>query len=526
MKPLPPLATAIDLLNEAESLQHDYEHGVRDAFVKVRRYFARPGKRSDLEMPEEKFELTDAQKITARQYGFESWVKLLAFVEELNKENSAVWQFEKAADAVVAGDLETLEKLLQKNPALVHMHSQRIHGATLLLYTGANGVEGYRQQSPTNTVAIAELLLRYGAEVDAVFVKGRGTTLGEVATSDHAARAGTQIPLMELLVHYGASVDGDAEGWQPLIAALDNARPEAAAWLAAHGAKLTVGSAAGIGRLDLVKQFFNNNGQYHDPQTFGKRWRVPAMPEGQLVRALMYACIYGHTGIVAFLAEKGVDVGAQDEDRYTGLHWAAHGGHMETVDWLLQHNAPLEKKNCYDGTVLSQVIWSAGNYAGGWGGRKPGYDYFPIVKKLVEAGAWVNRYWQTGIEKIDNYIRSQTKIPLPQCHTIMAELPCNDVPAAVAWYRDVLGFTVNYQQHDIGVMDRDKARILLIARTEKHTGIGSCYIYVHDADALYTELTVKGVVIDKKPVSQPWGLREFIVHDPEGNRISFGQPFE
>lgn len=528
MKPIPAFATPIDLLNEAESLLHDYQHGVRDAFVQVRRYFASPGKRSDLEMPEEKFELTDAQKIVARNYGFESWAKCISFIDELNKENSATWQFEKAVDAIVAGDLKTLENLLQKNPALVHMHSQRTHGVTLLLYTGANGVEGYRQRSPQNIVAIAELLLKSGADVNSgvALYRGGATTLGLAATSIWPARAGTQIPLMELLVRYGASVDGDAAGWQPLIAALDNARPEAARWLADHGAKLTVGSAAGIGRLDLVQKFFDSNGLYHDKQTFGKRWRVPATPEAQLVRALIYACMYGHTDIVAFLIGKGVDIGAQDEDQYTGLHYAAHGGHVETVDWLLQHNAPLEKKNCYGGTVLGQVIWSAANHAGCWGGNKPGYDYFPIVKKLVDAGAWVNRYWHTGIESIDDFIRQHSKLPLPQCRQIMAELPCNDVPVAVAWYHDVLGFTINYQQHDIGVMDRDKARIILIARTEKHTGIGSCYIYVNDADALYTEYIVKGVKIDKPPVSQPWGLREFYVFDADGNRLSFGQPFE
>lgn len=109
---------------------------------------------------------------------------------------------------------------------------------------------------------------------------------------------------------------------------------------------------------------------------------------------------------------------------------------------------------------------------------------------------------------------------------IMPELPVDDVPAAVAHYRDVLGFRVNYQQHDIGVIDRDAARILLIARTERHTGIGSCYVYVSDADALHAELTARGANVQGEPVSRPWGLREFPVLDPDGNRITFGQPFE
>lgn len=46
---------------------------------------------------------------------------------------------------------------------------------------------------------------------------------------------------------------------------------------------------------------------------------------------------------------------------------------------------------------------------------------------------------------------------------IMPELPLHDVPAGVAHYRDVLGFSVNHQQHDLGVMDHDSVRLLLIA---------------------------------------------------------------
>ena len=102
----------------------------------------------------------------------------------------------------------------------------------------------------------------------------------------------------------------------------------------------------------------------------------------------------------------------------------------------------------------------------------------------------------------------------------------NTVAAGVAYYRDVLGFSINYQQDDIGVMDRDAVRVLLIRRTERHAGIGSCYVYVRDADALHAELVAKGASVQGEPVSRPWGLREFRVLDQEGNQITFGQPFE
>ena len=113
-----------------------------------------------------------------------------------------------------------------------------------------------------------------------------------------------------------------------------------------------------------------------------------------------------------------------------------------------------------------------------------------------------------------------------QLEKIMPSLPLSDVPAGVAYYRDVLGFKVNYAQADIGVMYRDDVTILLIARTARHTGIGSCYVYIREADALHAELTAKGANVQGEPVSHPWGLRDFEVHDLEGNQIRFGQTFE
>lgn len=108
----------------------------------------------------------------------------------------------------------------------------------------------------------------------------------------------------------------------------------------------------------------------------------------------------------------------------------------------------------------------------------------------------------------------------------LPELPFDSVSAAVEYYRDVLGFQINYQQDDLGVMDRNAVTVLLIARTEQHKGIGSCEIFVAKVDALYEELMSKGAKVLGPPVSRPWGLREFRVIDLAGNRITFAQTFE
>src|SRR5258708_7198052 len=53
--------------------------------------------------------------------------------------------FEAAVDAIVAGAIAALQQLLRADPNLIHATSTREHGATLLHYVAANGVEEYRQ---------------------------------------------------------------------------------------------------------------------------------------------------------------------------------------------------------------------------------------------------------------------------------------------------------------------------------------------------------------------------------------------
>ncbi len=126
----------------------------------------------------------------------------------------------------------------------------------------------------------------------------------------------------------------------------------------------------------------------------------------------------------------------------------------------------------------------------------------------------------------EHYIEMHTPAGRGQLRQILPELPLTDVPAGVAYYRDVLGFKINHAQDDLGVMDRDAITLLLIPKTERHKGIGSCYVYIRDADALYADLRAKGANVQGEPVSHPWGLRDFSVLDLEGNQITFGQTFE
>ncbi len=125
-----------------------------------------------------------------------------------------------------------------------------------------------------------------------------------------------------------------------------------------------------------------------------------------------------------------------------------------------------------------------------------------------------------------SYQQPDTPRPKGLLKQALPHLPLSDVAAGVKYYVDVLSFHINYVQHDLGVMNRDDITLCLIARTEKHTGIGACYFYVRNADTLYAELKTRGANIQGEPESHPWGLRDFYVLDLEGNSLGFGQPFE
>ena len=247
--------------------------------------------------------------------------------------------FESAVEAIISGSNTTLSRLLFKHPELIDARSQRSHSSTLLHYVSANGVEDDRQITPSNIVEITQILLKAGADVNALsFAYGSSTTLSLVASSCHPERAGVQIELMDTLLDAGASLDG------ALLAAVQNGRTEAAEHLVKRGAPIdNIVSAAALGRLDLVQRF----------------WNVAIQQQGD--RAFIVACLYGRTNIVDYLLQRGVNPRAGEEIGQTGMHFAAHGGHLDTIRLLVDRKVPLDVRNVYGASVLGQAEWSEAN---------------------------------------------------------------------------------------------------------------------------------------------------------------------
>jgi hypothetical protein len=227
--------------------------------------------------------------------------------------------FEAAVDAVVEGRLDELQVMLRDHPTLATERSHREHHATLLHYVAANGVEQYRQKSPPNAVEIAGTLLDAGAYVDALADTYAGgtteTTLNLLVSSVHPRDAGVQVPLVHMLLDHGAEVDGVVNDCSPLVTALAFWYGSAAAALVERGARVdSVATAAGMGRLDLVRDMVTEHGTMRDDvPLLDIPWlRFGNDPQANLELAAVWARIHGHPEIEAYLVQRGINARARN----------------------------------------------------------------------------------------------------------------------------------------------------------------------------------------------------------------------
>jgi hypothetical protein len=288
-----------------------------------------------------------ARLALARWYDFAGWSAVELFAAGVQRDG----RFEAAVEAVIDGDLETLRGLLRDSPELARSRSARVthfdppvHRATLLHYVAANGVEGYRQRTPANAVEIARLLFESGAEADALadLYGGQHAPLPMLVSSSPPAQAGVQVPLVDVFVDGGASVDGCGSGaWtSPLMTALVFGYVDAAEALVRRGARTnSLPAVAGLGKVAEVRESL--------PE---------ASPEDRH-RALALAAQLGQAAVVELMLDAG-----EDPNRYnppnahshsTPLHQAAIAGHLPVVKLLVQRGAQLDiKDKIYQSTPL------------------------------------------------------------------------------------------------------------------------------------------------------------------------------
>ena len=98
-----------------------------------------------------------------------------------------------------------------------------------------------------------------------------------------------------------------------------------------------------------------------------------------------------------------------------------------------------------------------------------------------------------------------------------------DTETALAFYRDVLGFEVQFRYGDYAGLNLGDAG-LHVCKPEagKSSGGGAVYVFCDEVDAYFGTIRARGARPEREPANQHYAMRDFSICDPDGNRLTFG----
>jgi hypothetical protein len=104
-----------------------------------------------------------------------------------------------------------------------------------------------------------------------------------------------------------------------------------------------------------------------------------------------------------------------------------------------------------------------------------------------------------------------------------------NVPESVLYFRDALGFKIEFlygEPANYAGVFRDNVVVHLEAASNTSCQVGQTglNVFLDDVDELYRELLGRNARIPKPPHNRPWGMRNCVVADLDGNYICFGTP--
>lgn len=245
-------------------------------------------------------------------------------------------RFREAVDAIDAGDLSGLERLLAAHPELVRDRLDCGEGyfrqPYLLWFVAGNPIRNGRL--PRNIAEVTRAILR-AARRDRVesLQEQVDYALTLVCSGRVARECGVQRELIDVFGDAGADFDG------ALVPALAHRELEAAERLLERGAALTLLAAVCTGRADDAARLL----------------RGASAAERQA--ALAGAALYGQAPALTLLIGSGVDVNALNPPGFhahgTALHHAVDSGSLDAVRVLVEAGADRSARDrIHNGTPL------------------------------------------------------------------------------------------------------------------------------------------------------------------------------
>ncbi|MEM8883132.1 MAG: VOC family protein [Planctomycetota bacterium] len=110
-------------------------------------------------------------------------------------------------------------------------------------------------------------------------------------------------------------------------------------------------------------------------------------------------------------------------------------------------------------------------------------------------------------------------IPFTQGYPV---LPVAEIGAALAYYRDRLGFKIEWRDEDRFAAVSGGVITLFLEHAPNGPRGVSVVLNVEDADAVHARYVQEGVKIVDPIETRWWGMREFTAEDLDGNRLRIG----
>ena len=109
-------------------------------------------------------------------------------------------------------------------------------------------------------------------------------------------------------------------------------------------------------------------------------------------------------------------------------------------------------------------------------------------------------------------------------HSAAPVLRVTDLAAAVRFYRDVLGFTVEFEYDDYVILEIGHSQVHLATPAQgKPPGGGTVYVYCDEVDEYFGKIRARGAKPAYEPCAQFYLMRDFMINDPDGNQLTFGR---
>lgn len=105
-------------------------------------------------------------------------------------------------------------------------------------------------------------------------------------------------------------------------------------------------------------------------------------------------------------------------------------------------------------------------------------------------------------------------------------IPVTDIVRALGFYHDVLGFDVTFTNGDpvcFAIINQGAAQLHLSVQPDQ-AGSAHAHLMVDELDEIHEALKQASIPIRQRPMVQPWGLRDLVVADPDGNTFEIAEP--